>query len=59
MVMDNRKLPLINGIEHAGQALKQHRKAVGMTQLELARLSNVAQSSISDIETGTVTPRSC
>ncbi|WP_368075956.1 helix-turn-helix domain-containing protein [Leisingera sp. NJS204] len=30
-----------------------------MTQLELARLSNVAQSSISDIETGTVTPRSC
>lgn len=46
----------IKGIEHAGRALNKRRKTVGMTQAELARLSNVSQSSISDIETGHVTP---
>lgn len=49
------KIP-VPSVKQAGIALKELRKAKGMTQLDLARLSGAAQSSISDIETGAVVP---
>lgn len=46
----------VPSVKQAGIALKELRKAKGMTQLDLARRSGSAQSSISDIETGAVVP---
>lgn len=46
----------VASVKQAGIALKELRKAKGMTQLDLARQSGAAQSSISDIETGAVVP---
>lgn len=46
----------IKTVKHAGLALKELRKTLGMTQNDLARQSGAAQSSISDIETGAVVP---
>ena len=47
---------IISSVQQAGTVLKDRRKAIGMTQAELAKKTGAAQSSISDIETGAVVP---
>ena len=46
----------VASVKQAGIVLKELRKARGITQLDLARQSGAAQSSISDTETGAVVP---
>lgn len=46
--------PPIRSLRQAGSALRARRKAMGLTQSQLATQSGTAQSTISDIETGAV-----
>ena len=45
---------LIRSLRQAGIALRNRRKALGLTQGELGRRASVKQSTISDIENGVV-----
>lgn len=51
MILDQQ---LIRSLRQAGIALRNRRKALGLTQGELGRRASVKQSTISDIENGVV-----
>lgn len=51
MILDQQ---LIRSLRQAGIALRNRRKALGLTQGEIGRRAGVKQSTISDIENGVV-----
>lgn len=54
MILDQQ---LIRSLRQAGIALRNRRKALGLTQGELGRRAGVKQATISDIENGVVAAR--
>lgn len=52
--MEDPSTQSIRSLRQAGAALRARRRARGMTQKQLARVTGTAQSTVSDIETGVV-----